>query len=159
MWNTCWLAKSLSMGYTVFWHPTQVSFIGNWNFYKGKRKFVNWKTHQLLGTWREFMHSFLSSQELQSHSLITVQWGLVDSKKLRQAHGIAVAWQGAKISPQWIPQLKHHMLSNGWERTMRALKLSQFPKAVSFLPAAPVFIDRRMMKHSSWLQSVWDLPK
>lgn len=26
------------MGYTVFWHPTHVSFIGNWNFYRKKRK-------------------------------------------------------------------------------------------------------------------------
>lgn len=38
-------------------------------FLQGERKFVNWKTHQLLGTWREFMHSFLSSLELQRVTL------------------------------------------------------------------------------------------
>jgi len=174
MWNTCWLAKSLSIGYTVFWHPTQVSFIGNWNFYGKKRKLVNWKnesTARGLG-----LGSCTASRVLRKIAAIhflqlNANYGRVGSggqgvrKRLWEAHRIAVAWQGAKILPQQIPQLKHHKLSHGWERTMKILELGYnfepLPKTLSELfLQPPFFLTGKWQKNNSRrLQSVWELPK
>lgn len=134
MWNTCLLARSLSMGYTVFWHPTQVSFIGNWNFYRKKRKLVNWKMNQPLGD-LAWVHAEFS-EELQLFTfcnslLITAERVLVGSEWGRGYGRIAAVWQPAKILPQCIPLLQHHNLNNGRERTMKIpeLWLSQFPNS------------------------------
>lgn len=57
-----------------------------------KRKFVRWKTHQLLGDLAWVPAQLPELSEMQnSLSLMMLQQGLVGSKKLQQAHGIAVA--------------------------------------------------------------------
>lgn len=142
MWNTCWLAKSLSIGYTVFWHPTQVSFIGNWNFYGKKRKLVNWKMNQLLLD-LAWVHAQLPhfSEKLQQFTfcnsmLIMVEWVLVGNEWGR-GYGRPTGLLWLDRQPRFCPSEFHSwsmtswaMVEKGqWKYWNSVITLSQFPKS------------------------------